>query len=447
MSSALAIAGVSLLLRKRLSDGLSAWFSDVQELNALLGGYPTISIGPPDRVVADNGNDPSQINLFLYQVSSNQGWRNQDLPSRDTTGGQRLSNPPLGIDLHYLISAYGSVELHAETLLGYAMQCLHETPVLSRAAIRHAAANSSDEKTRVVLNAAKLDVQVEQLRITPEYLSTEEMSKIWTALQTHYRPTVAYRVSVILIQSNEPIRAPLPVLTRGRPTLGARRDPGVLVSPGLVPPVPTLESVRPSNGESTAEMGETIELFGHHLDGSDHAVTLSNDRLDVLRSLSATVITDADGRTERLEFAIPPDPVIDAEADFPVGVYRIEVQLTPPGESIPRVTNQLALAIAPSITELPPSPIHPNALGTASFKLRCAPAVRLGQNVLLFLGQHAYLPKTIATGVSELEFDIPDAPLGNHLARLRVDGIDSPIIDRTAEPPAFLNTRIRIESP
>ena len=32
-----------------------------------------------------------------------------------------------------------------------------------------------------------------------------------------------------------------------------------------------------------------------------------------------------------------------------------------------------------------------------------------------------------------------------HLARLRIDGIDSPIIDRTATPPRFLNQRIEIQ--
>jgi hypothetical protein len=445
MSSALAIAGVSLLLQKLLSDGLSDSSLDV-EMTSLLDCHPSISIGPPDRVVSDNHNDPSQLNLFLYQVSSNQGWRNQGLPSCDTFGHQRLSNPSLGIDLHYLISAYGAAELHAEILLGYAMQRLHDTPVLSRAAIRRTVTNSTDDKARAVLAAAKLEAQVEQLKITPEYLSNEEMSKIWTALQAHYRPTAAYQVSVVLIQANEPIRAPLPVLTRGRPAPSAQRDPGVQVSPGLVPPVPTLESIRPSRGQPTAALGETIELFGHDLNGTDHLVRLINDRLDVQRSLPVTVVTDADGRIERLDFDIPEDPVTEPDADFPVGVYRIDVQLWSSDGPKPRETNQLALTIAPSITELPAAPVITDSEQTATFGLKCTPAVRPGQSVLLILGQHAYPPSAFSTAVSELQFIIPDAPLGNHLARLRIDGIDSPIIDRVAEPPAFLDARIRIES-
>jgi hypothetical protein len=39
---------------------------------------------------------------------------------------------------------------------------------------------------------------------------------------------------------------------------------------------------------------------------------------------------------------------------------------------------------------------------------------------------------------------IPDAPVANHLARLRIDGIESPIIDRVARPPVFLDRRINI---
>ena len=54
-----------------------------------------------------------------------------DLPSRGQNG-ERLTNPPLALDLRYLVTAYGREEFHSETLLGYAMQVLHENPVLTR---------------------------------------------------------------------------------------------------------------------------------------------------------------------------------------------------------------------------------------------------------------------------------------------------------------------------
>jgi hypothetical protein len=34
--------------------------------------------------------------------------------------------------------------------------------------------------------------------------------------------------------------------------------------------------------------------------------------------------------------------------------------------------------------------------------------------------------------------------VGEHLVRLRVDGIDSPLIDRQSTPPVFLDYRITI---
>lgn len=60
------------------------------------------------------------------------------LPSRSGTGGERLTNAPLALDLHYVMIAYGRADFQAEILLGYGMHLLHERPVLDRAAIRRA---------------------------------------------------------------------------------------------------------------------------------------------------------------------------------------------------------------------------------------------------------------------------------------------------------------------
>src|SRR4029453_14250077 len=89
---------------------------------------------PPDRIQM-TPNEPSQLNLFMYQVTPNQGWRNVGMPSH-SANGEPQTNPPLALDLHYLLSAYGAEEFFAEALLGYGMQVLHDTPVLSRAFIR-----------------------------------------------------------------------------------------------------------------------------------------------------------------------------------------------------------------------------------------------------------------------------------------------------------------------
>jgi hypothetical protein len=435
MSTALAIAGVTAVLRDLLNDGLIN-----HNVSGVLGSTVTVSVLPPDRVVPANGTEASQLNLFLHQVTPNLGWRNERLPSRDASGRQRLSNPPLALDLHYLLSAYTGGDLHAEILLGYAMQLLHETPVLTRSAIQTALNPSPGTGTSLppalrALADAGLERQVEQIKLTPEYLSTEEVSKLWTALQTHFRPTAAYMASVVLIEATQPARSALPVLSRGPIDLATGRDRGVMVRPDLLPSVPTLDRVVPAGGQPVARLGEPITLEGHRLAGTSREVLLANDRFGIEETIAVP-----DGTAEgSLAFTIP---TADA-ADFPVGVYRVGARLVRAGESDPRETNRLAMTLAPHITGLPMAVVRVG--GTATFTVDFHPALRAGQAVTLILGQQAFAPEPFTPPVTSLDFVIPDASVGDHLARLRADGIESPIIDRAATPPAFLPQRIDIQ--
>jgi hypothetical protein len=425
MSTALAIAGVSAVLRDLLNDGLVN-----HNVSGVVGSSVIVTTLPPDKVVQNNGVEATQLNLFLRHVTPNLGWRNEGLPSRDPSGRNRLSNPPLALNLHYLISAYGSADLHAEILLGYAMQLLHESPVLTRDAIKTALQPSPDVGTVLppalrALAASGLQDQVEQLRITPEYLSTEEMSKFWTATLAHFRPSAAYQVSVVLIQAQQPVPRPLPVLVRN-----------VIVHPDLSPPLPTLAAVVPAGSQPVVQLGTTVELDGFNLAGTGPAVRLINDRFDIDQTLPAA----AGGSAVKMQFSIP----LARAADFPVGAYRIgaSVQLT--GDPAPRQTNQLALTLAPALTGLPFTVTRDGA-GTATFTVHFNPALRDGQSVSLVLGTLEFSPQPFTAPVTTLDFTIPNAPVGNHLARLRIDDIDSPIIDPSATPPVFLDQHIHIQ--
>jgi len=215
MSNALAIASVTAVLKDLLNNGLID-----HDVSSTVGNV-TVSALSPDRIDTTSLNQTSQLNLFLYQVTPNASWRNVGLPARDSNG-ERISNPPLALDLHYLLTAYGALEFHAEILLGYGMQLLHETPVLTRRAIRTAlappspvAGGSGLPSELQALFTSELAEQVEMIKITPETLNTEEISRMWTAFQAHYRPTAAYHASVVLIESKQSTRNPLPVRSRG----------------------------------------------------------------------------------------------------------------------------------------------------------------------------------------------------------------------------------------
>ena len=90
MSDALAIAAVTGLLR----DLLNGVMTDPDlNLSTVVGSTVGVSALPPDLIKSDT-NGTNQLNLFLYQVQPNQGWRNVNNPSLDARG-DRIANPPL----------------------------------------------------------------------------------------------------------------------------------------------------------------------------------------------------------------------------------------------------------------------------------------------------------------------------------------------------------------
>ena len=427
MSNALAIAGVTAVLRDLLSEGMIN-----QNISGILGTTVTVSALPPDRVAPTNGTENTQLNLFLHQVTFNSGWRNHALPSRDASGRHRLSNPPLALDLHYLLSAYSAEEFGGEILLGYAMQVLHDRPVLDRQTISAAltAAPTLPPALRALAECGLAD-QVEQIKLVPEILSTEEMSKIWTAVQSHYRPTAAYLATVVLIESTQPARAPLPVLSRGP------LDLGVAVSAGLLPPFPTIESVAPANGQPAATVGAPLDLIGHHLDGTERVAVFSNARFGIDQEEAGE---NQDEAAEKGNVASNVRVVVPS---LPVGVYQVAVRLVRPNDTEPRTSNQLAMTLGPEVTAFPAT-VARDGSGTASITVSCKPDIRPGQRVSLLLGASEATAQPLSTATSTVTFAVEQAPVGVHLVRLRVDGIDSPLIDRLATPPVFFEKRIEI---
>jgi hypothetical protein len=409
-------------------------------VTGVLGSTVTVSVDPPDRVVPADTGEASQLNLFLYQVTPNPGWRNEGLPSRDAGGSHRLSNPPLALDLHFLLSAYSGADLHAEILLGYAMQLLHQFPVITREMIRTALNPSPDvgvdlpPALRALADCGLAD-QVEQLRITPQFMNGEEMSRLWTAIQANYRPSAVYQVSVVLIEAQEPTRPSLPVLTRGTVDLVSGRERGVVVTPDLQPPLPTIEAVLPDGNQPVVRLDQAVSLRGHHLDGSARQVRLRNDRFGVDEVLAAS----GPGAADEMQFTIP----AARAGDFPVGVYDVTASLILPGETDARESNRLACVIAPDITNLPQAVVRDGS-GDAAINIVFTPALRAGQTVTLLLGQREIAPVSISAPATSLDFVAVDASAGAPLARLRIDGIDSPVADRSVEPPVFFDQRVNI---
>ncbi|HVR34872.1 MAG TPA: DUF4255 domain-containing protein [Methylomirabilota bacterium] len=420
MSNAFAIAAVTAVMKDILHNGFVA-----HDLSATLGEV-SVSAIPPDRVIPSSGEDPNQLNLFLYQVTPNQGWRNVDLPSRDTRG-ERVANPPLALDLHYLLTAYGARDFHPEIVLGHAMQLLHENPIVTRDAIRRALSPSVlPEGFPASLATSDLAEQVEQIKITQEILSAEEISKLWSAFQAKYRATAAYLVTVVLIESRQSTRAALPVQARK-----------LYVRPFHQPEIERIRSAAGPNEPITP--ASTLLIEGHRLRAKN--VQVFANGID----LSAAI---ADVRDTRIELPLPaPLP-----AGMRAGVQAVQVAHpidmgTPETPHRGFESNVEAFILRPSITPSVASTSDDGIVDGVTLKrgelqVTFTPAVDRKQRVTVFLNEfnapasrpphaHSFQAPTgngiagSGTETGSINFPYRKVAPGDYLVRVRVDGAES----------------------
>ena len=410
MSNSLAISAVTATLRNLLTQGVQADLPDA-----------TVTTRPPDK--ARNNNTGNQINLFLYQTLLNAAWLNMDMP-RQTKPGE-TGHPPLALNLYYLITAYGASDDdgNSHRLLGRAMSVLHDHPLLDADEIQAALAGSD------------LHQQVERVRITPQPLSLEELSKLWTTFQTQYRISAAYQVAVVLIESTRPARTPLPVLTRGPD------DSGPVAQADVIPPFPTIEQIILPQNQTSAQLNDQLIIEGHHLAGEVVMVRLTTTRLPTPRDI---VVPAADRSDTQIKVRWPNEP-----ANLPAGFYTLSVTIMPAGKPAEaRATNEAPILLAPKITSAMPMNVarvnvNPQTTrGDATINLTCSPEVRAAQRVTLGLGDHEVIADAHPTQTNALTFNVKQIGAGEYRVRLRVDGVDSPLVDRTdPQKPKFDETQ------
>jgi Pvc16 N-terminal domain len=402
MSSALALAAVTTALQT----GLQFLYN-----GSVLGTVSVAAIAP-DLVESTYGigvGTNPVVNLFLHQVTPNAAWRNVELPSLASDGATRLKNPPLALDLHYLLTAYASENAEAEALLGYAILMLHENPILPRATITSLLATLSNTTYNKALQDAGVSSQIEMIKITPATLGREEMAWLWTALKADYRPTFPFQASVVLMRNDNPTAFSLPVLTRN-----------IVVQAGGVA---QLLAVQPPYDQSPVIAGDTVEITGISLSGAS-AIVLTNPVTNVsyqfgpaINSLSNTL----------LSFVVP-----DVAAQMPCGICQVTLQFTDSGGNLTQQTNSVVIGIAITIAAAL-APTAATSGGGTLITLTCDPQVQTQQQVELSLISQSGGASQDAQAVSFtgptalLSFQFPSVlPTDTYAAYLVVDGVVTP---------------------
>jgi len=393
MSNDLAIAAVTLTLQNLL---YRCWRDD-----SIRTSVTAVS---PDR--ARDQQTGNQVNVFLYHAQPDLAHCNRHPQLQVRRGETR--KPPLALELHYLITAYGERDRDeiGHCLLGRTLRFLHDCRSLSPADIEMATAEE--------LSDSDLHEQVESIEIAPLFLSFEEMSRLWQGLQAPQRPAVACRISAVLLDSQLPLSVPLPVLT-----YAARNGRGNVLQKGVLP---SLVALRLPHRQPSAQLGDTIALQGRNLDG-DSAIV----RLAPARSGETINLEPLPGRTGQvLQFALPSHR--DSER-WVCGVYA--VSLFDPARNWH--SNVLSFALAPCLRDVTPREVEP---GDVTLNLSCIPPLRRRQKAILLWGDRGF--PTRKRGGSDtataLTCRIRGARPGEHVLRLRVDGIDSLPVDASTIP-------------
>lgn len=403
----------------------------------------TVTSLPLDRAAA--AGQPNRLNLFLYHTAPNAAWRNQTIPNKVKPG--ESGQPPLALNLYYLLTAYGDDQADEadHRLLGTAMRVLHDHAVLTSQDIK----NATDA---TLLSQARLNAQFEQVKLSPESLSLEEMSKLWTTFQTQYRISAAYQASVVFIESQRALKSPLPVLKRG-----GEDDHGV----DLIPSMPgVLEGVeyRDLRSQSpafpAAQLGETVTLVGRQLPGSRCEVLFIDPRhKPTATEPTANVVgrLKPEAKSNDQEIYVQLNPALTT---WTSGSLQVLLEDLPAPDQRRRArSNALQFGLAPSLllnNTMPFVVVTEN--GRRQLVLNCTPGITqnpvVGQNpdpndrwpeVMLIL--------TPTTGVAQVKpitlnvnspsvspttpvFDVESVPPGSYRVRVRIETVESLVMVR-----------------
>lgn len=424
MSNYLAIAAVTATLKSLLA----ARLPDDEDLP----GNIDVTTKPLDKAGTDT--DGNLVNIFLFQVLPNPALRNLSAPGTATTsngGSVSIAHlSPAALDLQYLITVYGENDdttpdnhsHRSHRLLGKVVSVLQDHAILDR------------ERIKSVLPNNDLYQQIEGIRITPDSLSLDDLTKVWNSFQTGYRLSVAYRIGVILIDSRLPSRQPLPVIGRGQEDRGAF---------AVASPSPSLRGMRLPNDKPSAQFGDALTILGNHLNNDDLQVRLRHPLLEEPIELPP----ESERSPGKLRIKLPtsdesdPDYYPELPSTWAAGFYTLSLVVQRP-ELPGWTTNEVSFALSPQITNINP---RRAPHGDVTLTLTCKPQIRKIQQVVLLFGERMIPVESLITpddptASTTLTFKVKDAearPNEPYVLRLRIDGVESIPVSFEGDPPQF----------
>lgn len=138
-------------------------------------------------------DDATRITLYLYRVTVNEHNR-QQRPGLMSPQQQA----PLGLDLHFLLSAWAGTAQDELVPFTWALRQLYLHPILDASSLSPEAGWSAEEVIQII----------------PSELPVEDMMRIWDALAPPYRLSVSYVARLVRIDPDAIVEAGPVVATR-----------------------------------------------------------------------------------------------------------------------------------------------------------------------------------------------------------------------------------------
>lgn len=398
MSDFQAIGGVSATLQTLLKDRMELP-PDVQTVK--------ITVSTPRARENEPVSEDPRLNLFLYRVTENSSLKNQEIPGHGHPG--TYGQPPLSLDLHYLITAYGSKadgdlanEMLAHYVLGSAMRVLHDYPVITD----KLATTKAGAAKQTILDKSLIG-EFEQVKLCLQPLSLEDLSKVWTALTIPYRLSIAYMVSVIQIESQRERRYPRPV---GEPPAAGPRLHVVTFRSPQIQAIGVYRADDQKKQERPypyVRIGDTLMIRGLNLAGETTRVVIGNVSLGV-----------AQPHDDHVEIVVPDDSTLQPGPQ-PLMVVHDVIVRNPPEPSAGFQSNQAIFMLVPHIKELDSS--TPGQLIIKGSRLFAK-----GMECLALLGDTViHSDNYTSKDSTEIAFNLPNLAAGNYAVRVRVNGAES----------------------
>jgi hypothetical protein len=438
MSNFLALATVTEALRQLVEDGA----------NDAIPGAEALVVRPPNNLSGNHppGHPNVYAGVYLYQVTPNAAWRNEETPTR-RSDGTLMRGTRSAFDLTLMLSFYGADnKLEPQRVMGAVLRKLGARPVLTKEDIQTAKVTAVDN----VLITSNLDTEVEQVKFTLLPLALEELSKVWSIFfQTAYQLSVAYQASVVFIDGTETPSSALPVRIR---TVYVRTFEAPVIEKVLSKALPADE---PSATRAIVS-GDTLVLAGFRLQGDVTRVRIAGVEVTPA-TVSPSEVT--------VKLDVPPLPAdtLRAGAQGVQVMHKINMG-TPETEHKGFESNVAAFVLRPIVAPggvniTSTSVVDGTTFHNAQVVLNFTPRVGLGQRVALLLNE--FDPPSTRPAYA-YRFDVPVEPLdpgdisvaaltatvthiasAKYLARVQVDGAES-MLQPDANPldPKFISPQV-----